>query len=179
MENSSLGIISFVLSSAKLTDVEIFHEVSVLSETASQNSFACEFIVISPISERIRDETLQSVQADAPHQFVIVGVNDSWDQQIFAGLTRANGDYALVIGSPADEISKELSRMLSEMKSGEIDVVGLNMDRDYSIFKLLSRKRFLVKHLRRKFGDHLSLDNSRDMLITRRALNWIKRPADF
>jgi hypothetical protein len=176
LENSSTAeILSFVISSAGLTELEVSHEVSVLLETASQIGFACEFIVISPISQPIGSGVLHSDQPSIPHQFVIVGLNDSWDQQMFAGLTRANGDYVLVIGSPADEISKDLVGMLSEMKSSKIDVVGLNMNRESSFFGLLSRRQILIRKLRRRFGDHVSLDNSRDLLIARRALNWIIR----
>jgi hypothetical protein len=172
---NSMEIVSFVISSSKFTNKEIFDEISFLLDAAHQNGFESEVIVISPVSQRIGDESFQTIKAETPLQFVIVGSNDSWDQQMFAGLTRANGDYVLIVGSPADEISRELNRMLSEMKHGEIDIVGLAIERDALFFEIFSRKRFLVKQLRKKFGEHVSLDTARDLLISRRALNWIIR----
>jgi len=112
---------------------------------------------------------------DCPLQVVIVGERNSWDQEMFAGLSRANGDYTFVIGGTIEGVEDIISSMLQLAEDDRNDVIGVRSDVSFvERMKLLRTEVFFII-LRRHTKAPLSINNCGDLLVTRKALNWILR----
>lgn len=173
---SEREIISFIVSSSS-DDLrgELISRIRSFGNTAEKIDLDAEFIVVVAYSDTKLQDELKAHAMNRPIQIVVVGERNSWDQEMFAGLSRANGDYSLVIGNSTTSMDATLPHMLELAKSQNSDLVGLQ-DTVSSLTKLKHlRTTFLYSVLRRRVQAPLSIGNFSDLLITRRALNWILR----
>ncbi|MFA5919269.1 MAG: hypothetical protein WC800_07000 [Candidatus Nanopelagicaceae bacterium] len=173
---SEREIISFILSGSS-DDLrgELIARIKSFGNTAEKIDLDAEFIVVVAYSETKLQDELKAHAMNHPIQIVVVGERNSWDQEMFAGLSRANGDYSLVIGNSTTSMDATLPHMLDLARSQNSDLVGLR-DTVTSLAKLKHlRTTFLYSVLRRRIKAPLSIGNFCDLLITRKALNWILR----
>ncbi len=169
-------IISYVLSVCRLTPFEKLSEyMKTLSDVTESLNLDGEFIlVIKELDDNLRKE-IANHSANLPMQLVVVGGGNSWDQEIFAGLSRANGDYILILGNSAFGLASIIPNLLSVARREDCDVIGIK-----GKVKLHDKIRnlhveILFRILRKRTKTPLFLGNYRDILITRKALNWILR----
>ena len=174
--SSEREIVSFILSGAKMRDHgKIAAWFETLRTITVKSDLEAEFIVVVPYSDVHFQEELKINSMGYPVQVVVVGERNSWDQEIFAGLSRANGDYSLVIGESLQGVEVVLPQMIEVARMKECDVVGLR-NRVSFVEKLRNvRTETLYSVLRRSTKTPLSIRNCKDLLITRKALNWILR----
>ena len=106
-------IISYVLSVCRLTPFEKLSEyMKTLSDVTESLNLDGEFIlVIKELDDNLRKE-IANHSANLPMQLVVVGGGNSWDQEIFAGLSRANGDYILILGNSAFGLASIIPNLL-------------------------------------------------------------------
>lgn len=173
---SEREIISFILSgSSDNLRSELISRIKSLGNTAEKMDLDVEFIVVVAYSETKLQDELKAHAMNHPIQIVVVGERNSWDQEMFAGLSRANGDYSLVMGNSTTSMDATLPRMLELARSQNSDLVGLQ-EAISGLAKLKQiRTTFLYSVLRRRVKAPLSIGNFCDLLITRKALNWILR----
>ena len=169
-------IISFVLSGAQMggsKDVASYFKL--LSEIADTSQLNAEFIVVVPYSNTDFQGLLKKHSMNNPIQIVVVGERNSWDQEMFAGLSRANGDYTLIIGDSLRGLEELFPKMLGRAKSNLNDVIGVRNSVSAMEHIKYLRTEILLRSLRKRTKAPLSISNSNDLLITRKALNWILR----
>lgn len=169
-------IISFILSGDQMRENgQIANHFVTLSEISIRENLDAEFIIVVSYSDSDLQESIKSHSMNHPVQIVVVGERNSWDQEVFAGLTRANGDYSLVVGKSLEGLNLVFPIMLNVAKSKGTDVVGLR--RSVSVLDRLKgvKTEILFSLLRNRTQAPLSLSNCNELLITRKALNWIIR----
>ena len=169
-------IISFILSGSEMSrggTIATYFET--LSEITINANVDAEFIIVVAYSDTSFQEKLKVNSLNHPVQVVVVGDRNTWDQEIFAGLSRANGDYAFVVGDSLEGVDVLLPNMLRLARLNRNDVIGIS-----NRVLLLERIKFLrieilFRILRHRTKAPLSVSNCNDLLITRKALNWILR----
>lgn len=169
-------IISFILSGSEMSKGEaIATYFETLGEATISANLDAEFIVVVAYSDTSFQEKLKVNSMNYPVQVVVVGERNTWDQEMFAGLSRANGDYALVVGDSLEGIDVVLPDMLRLARMNKNDVIGVrnNVSLPDKIKRL--RIEILFRILRNRTEAPLSISNCNDLLITRKALNWILR----
>lgn len=174
--SSEREIISFVLSSAGVgSGGDLVSRVRSLGDIAAELDMDAEFVVVVAYSDANLQYELKAQAMNHPIQIVVVGERNSWDQEMFAGLSRANGDYSLTVGRSTTDIERTLPKMLELAKSQKNDLVGLR-DTPSILRRVKSlRTEFLFRLLRKRTKAPLSIDNCSELLVTRKALNWILR----
>lgn len=169
-------LISFVLS---WTEMKLGGAASayfdILSAVASNENLLAEFIVVMAYSDIDSQNELKASSLDCPLQVVIVGERNSWDQEMFAGLSRANGDYTFVLGGTLEGVEDIISSMLKLAEDDRNDVIGVRSDVSFLDRMKLLRTEVFFTILRRRTKAPLSINNCGDLLVTRKALNWILR----
>ena len=169
-------IISFILSGSEMSrggTIATYFET--LSEITINANLDAEFIIVVAYSDTSFQEKLKVNSLNHPVQVVVVGDRNTWDQEIFAGLSRANGDYAFVVSDSLEGVDVLLPNMLRLARLNRNDVIGIS-----NRVLLLERIKFLrieilFRILRHRTKAPLSVSNCNDLLITRKALNWILR----
>lgn len=174
--SSEREIISFIFSgSSDGSRGEILSRVRALGELAEGIDLDAEFVIVVAYSDTKLQDELKLQALNRPIQIVVVGEGNSWDQEIFAGLSRANGDFSLVVGEFTSDMSVSLPKMLEVARSQNSDIVGLREAASLSTKLRYLRTSYLYRLLRRRTRAPLSIGNHSDLLVTRKALNWILR----
>jgi hypothetical protein len=174
--SSEKDIISFVLTAKQVRNAEVLGStIESLRDVAEQEGLIAEYIVVLPhptseLVDRLRDYvSLNSVQV------VVVGEGITWDQEIFAGLSRANGDYSFVFGEKVEPVLKNFPNMLKFAKFDGSDVVGARKSSSFKHQFESVRESILFKIIRKNTNGPLTKDICSELLISRKALNWILR----
>ena len=169
-------IISFVLSWSKIygNGAMAVHFKTLGDATANINIEA-EFIIVVAYSDSKFQDELKVISLKYPIQVVVVGEGNTWDQEMFAGLSRANGDYVLVVGDSFVGIETLLPSMLNLARAEKNDVVGIRSNISYLDKIRYLRTEMFFRLLRSHTKAPLTIKNCSDLLITRKALNWILR----
>ena len=169
-------IVSFVLSGEQIGDeiqgANIFRK---LSEISVREELDSEYIIVVSYSDDKLQSLIKTNLSNYPVQIVVMGERNSWDQAMFAGLSRANGDYALLMGKSIDSVESFLPEMLRTGRANDFDIVG--MRRKISFLERVKGLGdvLLFRLLRNRAKSLLSLSNCDELLVTRKALNWIIR----
>lgn len=169
-------IVSFILSGDQMReDGQVANYFSSLIELANRLNLDAEFIIVVSYSESNLQKSIKSHSLNYPVQVVVVGERNSWDQEIFAGLSRANGDYALVVGRSLERVSSEFPHMFQAAIANGTDIIGLRRN-IAGLEKIKSLKtEILFSLLRNRTQAPLSTANLNELLVTRKALNWVIR----
>lgn len=169
-------IISFVLSGFEMSQTgEVATYFETLSELTLSANLDAEFIVVVAYSDTSFQEMLRTHSLNYPVQVVVVGERNTWDQEMFAGLSRANGDYTLVVGDSLEGMKDVFPEMLRLAKTNKSDVIGVRNRASIPEKIRHLRTEILFRILRNRTKTPLSISNCKDLLITRKALNWIVR----
>lgn len=169
-------MISFVLSwpeinSSKATDAYF----NTLNNVTVKANLDAEFVVVMAYSDIDSQSEIKVISANYPLQIVVVGERNTWDQEMFAGLSRANGDYTFVVGGSLDGIEDIFPSMLQLARIHKNDVIGVRSDVKFLDKIKYLRTEIFFRLLRRRTRAPLSISNCNDLLVTRKALNWILR----
>ena len=169
-------IISYVLSGFDMGPTTMLTSIfDTLCEITSNENLDAEFILVVAYSDTSLQDALKVHSRNYPVQLVVVGERNTWDQEMFAGLSRANGDYTLVLGDSVEEMRVLLPTMLDLVKVKKSDVVGIRNNAATWSKIVHWRTEVLYSLLRNRTRAPLSTRNRRELLITRKALNWILR----
>lgn len=174
--SSEKDIISFVLTSKQLRNTGVLTSViKSLQVVAEKEGLHTEYIVVLPHPTSKLVDGLGEFVSSSSVQVVVVGEGMSWDQEIFAGLSRANGDYSFVFGEKIEPVLAIFSSMLRIARLDGNDVVGVR--RSYSFRHQIRRIRELIlfKMIRKNTNRLITIDICSEVLISRKALNWILR----
>jgi hypothetical protein len=169
-------IVSFILSGDRLSKTGgITSALKALSLMSQNANLQAEYIVVLsyPTSGLIDD--LKKYAISNPLQVVVVGEGITWDQEIFSGLSRANGDYAFVVGETIEPLESIFPRMLNLAKLSKNDVIGTRKDSSLPYRVKNIREAILFKTIGKNSSEALTIHNCSEVLITRKALNWILR----
>jgi hypothetical protein len=169
-------IVSFILSSQQLSDARVISTtIASLQELTLASNLEAEYIVVMAFpTEDIIDE-LRHCARNNPVQVVVVGESVSWDLEMFAGLSRANGDYAFLVGEAIEPAVTNFPDMLKLAKLSKNDVVGSRKSSSFTYNVKHIRQLILYKIIGKNSSSPLSINNCGEVLITRKALNWIIR----
>lgn len=168
--------LSFLISTQRFTnEILLMEYISVLRSSAETLDFDSEFILISHSAHLNISTENQFILSQYRTQVVAVGPRNSWDSDIFMGLTRANGDYCFIAGTPIQNLASLLNLMIIEINKGQSDVIGCTQERRILGLVKSFRKQLVFRHIRRKMRIPLYVEFCEDLLVTRRALNWIIR----
>ena len=169
-------IVSFVLSGSKnYGQGAMANHVKTLSEATTQENLDAEFIIVMAYADAKFQDELKVNSLHYPLQVVVVGERNTWDQEMFAGLSRANGDFILAVRDSLVDIQTLLPSMLKLARKVENDVIGIRSHISYLDGIRYFRTAIFFKLLRWRTNAPLTINNCSDLLITRKALNWILR----
>ena len=169
-------MISFILSWSKIRGYGgLAAHFKTLGEATANANLEAEFIFVMAYSDSEFQDELKVNPIKYPLQVVAVGERNTWDQEMFAGLSRANGDYVLVVGDSLVGIETLLPSMLNLARIEKNDVVGIRSNISYLDKIRYLRTEMFFRLLRRRTKAPLTIRNCSDLLITRKALNWILR----
>lgn len=169
-------LVSFVLSGDQMNVESEFTEcVESLKDISEREGLDAEYIIVVSYLDEFLKGQIRSQLSRYPVQIVVIGEGNSWDQAMFAGLSRANGDYSLVLGRSLKDVGNFLPSMLNVGKRNSVDVVGLR--RNIEFYERLRNlpTALLFRLLRNRVQSPLSLQNCDELLVSRKALNWIIR----
>jgi hypothetical protein len=105
---------------------------------------------------------------------IVLAHHTSWDLAVYAGLDRANGDYTLVFDVTLVEHLALVKRMYEVAQSGR-DFVVLRRKRGSKYHRLPLSGRAFFFVMRWLSDVKLNPMDGKELLISRRALNWILR----
>ncbi len=169
-------IVSFVLSGEQIGDeirgASIFQK---LSEISVREELDSEYIIVVAYSDDRLQRLIKANLSNHPVQVVVIGERNSWDQEMFAGLSRANGDYALLLGKSIDSVESFLPEMLRVGRANHFDIVGMRREVSFLARVKGLGDELLFRQLRNRTKSPFSLANCDELLVTRKALNWIIR----
>lgn len=169
-------IVSFVLSWSEMKRSRTtVANLSILSGMTVNLNLDAEFIIVMAYSDIDFQSELRVSQLNSPLQVVVVGERNTWDQEMFAGLSRANGDYTFVVGGSLEMIEEIFPPMLQLAKISQNDVIGARGNVLFLEKIKYIKTAVFYRLLRRRTKAPLSISNCSDLLITRKALNWILR----
>ena len=174
--SSEKDIVSFVLTSKQLKNAGVLSSViKSLHEVAEKEGLLAEYVVVLPHPTSELVDKLKECASSNPVQVVVVGEGISWDQEIFAGLSRANGDYSFVFGEKIEPVLAIFPSMLKFARLDSNDVIGVrkNPSLEHQIRRI--RESILFNMIRKNTNRPLTIDICCEVLISRKALNWILR----
>lgn len=168
--------ISFLISMQRFeNEISLMNYVEELRISANMLNFDSEFVLIthhSPINISVENKF---ILAQYKTQIVSVGPRTSWISGIFLGLTRSNGDFCFIPGASVNNLSRLLSLMMTEIIRSKTDLIGCTQKKQKIRFNRALRMRFIFAFIRRRSQIPLYVEICEDLLVTRRALNWIIR----
>jgi len=169
-------IITFVISWTRFKNSESIGDIfGTLNKLAADCNLDSEFVIVNSNLDENFDAEFAAASSDHPVQFIVVGEKNTWDQEIFAGLSRANGDYIFTVGESVNGIKNVLLSMLTLAKRIENDIVGTRIKAPFPMKIRYFKTYILLGVLRRKSEAPINMGNCRELLLTRKALNWIIR----
>lgn len=168
-------LVSYIVSSNIIQagdSIDFLEELAVATKSAEVDA---EFVIVISQPDVDIQEAIRRQNWILPIQFVVVGNGNTWDQEMFAGLSRANGDFAIVLGGSKEGLSTLIPQMITLARVNNNDIIGIKGN--VSIIGRIKsiRAAFLFKTLRHYSITPYSVSNYNDFLITRRALNWVLR----
>jgi hypothetical protein len=169
-------IVSFILSGQNLSEASIISEtIASLQRVSLDSDLDAEYIVVLAYpTEEVIDELRNSVSTN-PVQVVVVGQSITWDQEVFAGLSRANGDYAFIVGEAIEPAVSIFPKMLKLARLSKNDVIGARKISSVVYRMKHIRETILFMIIGKNSDSTLTIHNCGEVLITRKALNWILR----
>jgi hypothetical protein len=108
-----------------------------------------------------------------PLQIVQLSTVVPWDQEVFSGLSRSNGDIVLVLDMGNEEsLLKIMMALVSELSDARIDLVTIVSNVGF-LTKLRHSKNLFKRYLIRSNGKRIHSFVSREFAIGRGALNLL------
>jgi hypothetical protein len=169
-------IVSFILSGRCFSEAGVIASaIESLREVSSQADLFAEYVIVLAYPTSGLIDGLRKYGNSNPIQVVVVGESVTWDQEVFAGLSRANGDYVFIVGEAIDSTLTIFPNMLELAKLSKNDVIGARKPHSFAYSSRNIRESILFKLIGNNTSKSLTVHNCREVLITRKALNWILR----